>query len=224
MKRIILHLYYTSILLGALFFLIQPASGSGSLVIDDSLTLADTLSKSYLIHEKQLKDSTLRSQRPVTIRSDSSSMITHDSVVARISEKPVRERSPQRATILSAVLPGLGQAYNGKYWKIPIIYAAGYGLYYRYDYYDRLYGKAKSAYDEAVAGSEKDQLYNDKEEYRKKRDYSVIFMGILYLANIVDAMTDAYFLEYDMGDDLSLKLTELSLCKYRVFVRIHPEC
>lgn len=117
--------------------------------------------------------------------------------------------SPQRATILSAVLPGLGQAYNHRYWKIPIIYAAGAGLYYRYYTMNKNYQEAKKNYFEAVSGNpeyapDKNLYEAEKDEYLNKRTYAIIFIGILYLANVVDAMTDAYFLQYDISDDLTI--------------------
>jgi hypothetical protein len=115
---------------------------------------------------------------------------------------------PQRATILSAVLPGLGQIYNRKYWKLPILYAAGGALYYFYDINNKEYLKNKRLFEEESAkGSSgdkylKDNYYNKLLDFRKKRDYKIILMGVLYIANVVDAMADAYFASYDISDDL----------------------
>ena len=126
-----------------------------------------------------------------------------------MSNKPKRIPSPQRATILSAVIPGLGQAYNHKYWKIPIIYSVGTGLYFYYNQKNDLYIKYLKLWREATEANDKqnkDLYYNMKDEALSQRGYALIFIGILYFANIVDAMTDAYFLEYDISDDLTVDI------------------
>jgi hypothetical protein len=111
--------------------------------------------------------------------------------------------TPQRATVLSAVLPGLGQAYVGKYWKIPIIYGIGYGLFYYYNEYNTQFQKFRLAFEES--GDTKDEAYRDL--YGRKKNYCVIGVGILYLVNIVDAMVDAYFKTYDISRDLSVRIS-----------------
>ncbi|MBA7681909.1 hypothetical protein ES703_90253 [subsurface metagenome] len=124
----------------------------------------------------------------------------------------MREHSPQRATILSAVLPGLGQAYNRKYWKIPVIYVAGGVIYHYYSSNNDQFHKYKDLYEAELAkGEEADQASLDnyqlnRDNFRKWRDYNIIFMGLLYVANVVDAMTDAHFYKFNISDDLSIKV------------------
>jgi len=119
---------------------------------------------------------------------------------------------PERATILSAVLPGLGQVYNRKYWKVPIIYATGGVLYYLYFINDTAFVNTKRLYDEEIAKGDlmdveaKNKYKLNYEEYNKKREYKLILLGVLYVANIVDAMADAYFATYDISDDLAFKI------------------
>lgn len=127
-----------------------------------------------------------------------------------------REHSPRIAVISSAILPGLGQVYNKKYWKVPIIYGAGAMFYYLYDYNNVYYVRLKTAYDQIsndlevtdpdLSGSTETQLEYYRNYYRKNRDYQIIFMGLLYFANIVDAMVDAHMYNYDISKDLSMQL------------------
>lgn len=127
-----------------------------------------------------------------------------------------REHKPRVAVISSAILPGAGQAYNRKYWKIPIIYGAGSVLYYFYDYNQKTYNRFREAYNQKAAGEiptdpdlqdlELSTLEFYRDNYRRNRDYNVIFMGLLYVANIVDAMVDAHMYKYDISRDLSMQI------------------
>ena len=200
-----------SILMGALFFLsVQICSGSPSVPMD-SINRFDTLTSVTKYHIARDHDSdSLHITDTLYYLPVDSIKPAADSKIKSI--RPKRIPSPQRATVLSAVLPGLGQAYNNKYWKIPIIYSASYGLYYIYNFQNDIYLKYKKKYEEEVGkGAWADQddidIYtNYFEEARKWRDYCIIFMGVLYLANIVDAMADAYFLQYDISDDLTVQV------------------
>ncbi len=151
--------------------------------------------------------------------------ITHFKASAQrdslFTEKPLvvvdtsRQHSPRLATILSAALPGAGQFYNRKYWKIPVIYALGGGLIYSLHHNNKNYHQFRRAYTqfynsgEPVSGFEmysKEQLKIIKDQYRRNRDLSIIGITLLYVLNIVDASVDAHLFDYDIGDDLSLKI------------------
>ncbi len=151
--------------------------------------------------------------------------VTHHSASAQrdslLTEKPLvvvdtsRQHSPRLATILSAALPGAGQFYNRKYWKIPVIYALGGGLIYSLHHNNKNYHQFRRAYTqfhnsgEPVSGFEmysKEQLKIIKDQYRRNRDLSIIGITLLYVLNIVDASVDAHLFDYDIGDDLSLKV------------------
>jgi hypothetical protein len=125
--------------------------------------------------------------------------------------------SPRKASIYSAILPGAGQAYNKKYWKIPVIYAGfgvlGYFVKTNNDEY-KIY---KEAYKFRLDGDETttDQfvgIYADqdlvtlKNFYRRNRDLSIIGMSVLYILNIIDASVDAHLFHFNVSDDLSLQL------------------
>lgn len=123
---------------------------------------------------------------------------------------------PRKAAILSAVIPGLGQAYNKKYWKIPIIYAGMGTLGYffvknqnDYNYY-RNNLIAVNDNDPATLNQttyNSDQLVTIKTTFRKRRDLSGFGLGLIYVLNIIDANIDAHLKTFDIGDNLSLKIT-----------------
>ena len=150
--------------------------------------------------------------------------------IAASTEKPVH--SPRKATIYSAVLPGLGQIYNKKYWKVPIIYIGFASLIYAIDWNNDHYVDYKQAYsdiidDDPTTNSFKDldiegnwdfddasqvaqfteRLNNAKEAARRYRDLCIIGTAALYAINIIDATVDAHLFDFDISDDLTVNWT-----------------
>src|SRR5207342_636009 len=134
---------------------------------------------------------------------------------AKVEHKRIYSRA-HKATIFSAVLPGAGQVYNKKYWKVPIIYAAlggmGYLFYinnYDYNYYRTnlaaKYDNDSSTNNETPYST--DQLIELKKSYKKNRDLAIIGGSLVYLINIIDANVDAHLATFDVSDDLSMKLS-----------------
>lgn len=131
------------------------------------------------------------------------------------AKKKVYSR-PRRAAVMSAVVPGLGQAYNKKYWKIPIIYAGLGGLGYlfiqnqkEFDYY-RINLKAEydtDANTKNETGLSGDALLEQKTTYRRRRDLTGVGLGLVYILNIIDANIDAHLKTFDVSDNLSLKIS-----------------
>ncbi len=130
----------------------------------------------------------------------------------------IKKHSPTKATLFSVVLPGLGQVYNKKYWKIPIIYA-GFGIFtYFIVKNSKEYKKYLEAYNYVVSGDtmpidndyaykyDKDQLLQGKNYYRRNMEVSYILTGVWYILNIIDASVDAHFFDYDISDDLSIRI------------------
>jgi hypothetical protein len=131
--------------------------------------------------------------------------------------------SPRKALILSAVLPGAGQAYNRRYWKIPLIYIGagilGYNIQNFYGQYvifrDAFIAKQKyneyileRYYPEYPAGGRLDDLdamRRNRNQRRRFFELNIILSGVLYALNIVDANVDAHLRGFQLGkDDLSL--------------------
>lgn len=129
-----------------------------------------------------------------------------------VKKNPINPLAPSKAAFYSAILPGLGQAYNKKYWKIPIVYAAiGTGVY-SYTWNNKKYNEFRDAYKNRLAGLPDDLEYLDQERliqgqrfYRKNRDLSAIVTVALYILNIVDANVDAHLMQFNVNDDLSMR-------------------
>lgn len=136
-------------------------------------------------------------------------------------------RSPHKASIYSAILPGAGQVYNGKYWKVPIVYLALGIPAYTYFYNKSWYEKCQYALAVAVNGSQGDSLeavdpklrplaaqgpssanyiINYRNEFRKDQDYSALFFLLFWGLNIVDATVDAHLHDFNVSPDLSFKV------------------
>lgn len=143
---------------------------------------------------------------------------------------PEEEHSPRKATMYSALLPGLGQAYNKKYWKIPLVYGGFYAIGYFIGWNNKNYQLYKSAYQdwtdddlettryldiEVVRlrnydpdnstdyANLKDALNNQQEYFRRNRDLLIISILGFYGLNVIDAGVDAHLFNFDISDDLS---------------------
>lgn len=149
--------------------------------------------------------------------------------------------SPRRAILLAAALPGAGQAYNKKYWKIPIVYvgfgAFSYSIYFNSTHYiqykqalidfqdkdpntvsyldligpntdpgsfDPMHPSAN--YSSGNADWFKKQLEDNMNYYKRYRDLTVLMTVGFYALTIVDAAVDAFLADYDISDDLSMKI------------------
>jgi len=126
----------------------------------------------------------------------------------------VKVHSPKKATIFSTVLPGLGQAYNKKYWKIPIIYAGlGISGYYivrnraalkRYRSDIRAFSdNDPNTFPTEHEGISLDEAKQNRDIFKKYRDYSIIAFAALYALNIVDAAVDAHLYDFNINQSLS---------------------
>lgn len=130
-----------------------------------------------------------------------------------LQTKPINPLAPAKAAFYSAVLPGLGQAYNKKYWKIPLVYGAlGTGIYF-YSTNNTKYHQYRDAYKRRLAGYNDDdfqylddsRLIAGQRFYQRNRDISIIVTAAFYVLNIVDANIDAHFSQFNVNDKLSLR-------------------
>lgn len=130
---------------------------------------------------------------------------------------PPSPYNPNRAAIYSAILPGAGQVYVKKYWKVPIIYAAGIGTgtvvyinhkQYKYVQKELEYrNKNNGAFlHNELKNVSSDVLRAYAEERRRYRDLFAIITVLVYAGNIIDAYVDAHLATYDISDDLSFKI------------------
>lgn len=129
-----------------------------------------------------------------------------------IQKDVINPLAPATAAFYSAILPGLGQAYNKKYWKIPIVYGAiGTSLYFYFDN-NQKYHRYRDAYKRRLEGFsddefgylDKDRLISAQRFYQRNRDLSLLITAAFYMLNIVDANVDAHLMQFNVNDKLSL--------------------
>ncbi len=129
-----------------------------------------------------------------------------------------KEHSPTKATIMSACLPGLGQAYNKKYWKVPVIYA-GFGLMtyfiytntdqylnYKCAYIESTNGNMNGNYSDLVQRYSTQDLQSTREYYRRNLEISILLTAVWYAINILDATVDAHLYTFNISENLAIKI------------------
>lgn len=159
-----------------------------------------------------------------------------DSLISNVDEKVILIKdtifsrqidplAPSKAAFYSAILPGLGQAYNKKYWKIPLVYAAiGTGVYLYVNNTDQL-NRYRDAYKSRLAGFNTDEFWgvdanglplaaprieNDgliraQQTFRRNQELSLLVTIGLYALNIIDANVDAHLMQFNVDENLALK-------------------
>lgn len=142
----------------------------------------------------------------------SAQKIVADDIRKSENEDPLR---PAKAAFFSAVLPGLGQVYNKRYWKLPLVYGAIGTSVYAYDQNHTNYLRYRNAYKRRLAGynddefqntiSNTDRLVDGQDFYKRNRDRSMLFIIGFYFLNILDANIDAHLKQYNVDTDLSFK-------------------
>lgn len=156
------------------------------------------------------------------INNDSITVITkkepiNDTINTVVTIKKGVSHSPKKAALLSTILPGAGQVYNKKYWKLPIIYAGAAGLAYSFQFNQSRYVKYRDAYkyridndasttDDYIGIYSDDNLNTLQKYYHRYRDLTVIGFAALYALNIIDASVDAHLFTFDVSDNLSMKV------------------
>jgi len=139
-----------------------------------------------------------------------------------IENRPVEEIksyasrfNPRKAILYAAVLPGMGQAYNKKYWKMPLVYGGFAGLIYGANLYQGFYLGFKNDLftlinDPTFNGGlspdnlSRDQLRTVVDRTRRERDFMIILTGFFYILQMVDAHVDAHLKEFDLNPKLQL--------------------
>jgi hypothetical protein len=127
---------------------------------------------------------------------------------------------PRKALLYAAVVPGLGQIYNKKYWKLPLVYGGMFALGYAINFYQdgyttykaKLYFNLENGYeaDEDIYPGDDYTTANYRrivDQYKRERDFMIILMGGVYLLQIIDAHVDAHLKEFDLNPKLQLSVT-----------------
>ncbi len=152
----------------------------------------------------------------MTLFAQSNPILGSDSIINKPLSTIIKYSHPRIPTIMSSILPGLGQLYNKKLWKVPIIYSCliGFGYYYKIntEEYNKYRTSVIALYDNdpstipQITNYSGEQLQSLKLSYKKSRDLSAIGLVIVYLFNIIDANVDGHLKSFDVSDDLSLKI------------------
>ena len=137
--------------------------------------------------------------------------------------------NPKRALWLALVIPGAGQIYNRKYWKLPIVYGGFVGCAYAMRWNNQMYRDYSQAYMDLMDNDPNTDSYNSfmhlgtkidesnitryqelfkrrKDRFRRWRDLSFFCLIGVYALSVVDAYVDASLSEFDISDNLSLKV------------------
>lgn len=166
--------------------------------------------------------SSSQEREPVALLRDSAMPVA----VKKLSryDSAMQAHSPRKAAIKSAMLPGLGQIYNKKYWKLPLVYGAlgtcGGIFAYNVKWYKKtrfaytvLFNKDTASFSKVdpklkflVTSNRLDDLRYYRNSYRRDVDYSALFFLIFWGLNVVDATVDAHLKSFDVSPDLSLRI------------------
>lgn len=164
-----------------------------------------------------------------TVMSESVVIVTDTTELPMTLEVKVFQPNPTKAVIYSAIFPGLGQIYNRKYWKLPIVYGGFLGFSYAISWNNRYYTDYSNGYkdimdDDPETDSWKnflpygadpetvdqawltDVMKRRKDYYRRYRDLSIIGTVAMYALSIIDAYVDAQLFDFNISSDLSLRV------------------
>lgn len=117
-----------------------------------------------------------------------------------------KDRTPRKAAIRSAIIPGWGQAYNRRYWKVPIIYALGGTIGYFYVDNTKTFKKNRDLLAADPNGPNAEIYRLNRDQFREWRDWNIFMFVALYVVNILDANVDAHLREFDVGENLSFNV------------------
>jgi hypothetical protein len=199
-----------------LVLLMAGGSAAYSQVPDTTRVIVDTTAPARAERLPVLRD---------TLQYNDTSIVNTPHGKDTIVKKKVH--SPRGATIRSAIIPGWGQIYNKKYWKVPLVYGAiGFPMYLFFDnkkWYNRTRYALSIVVNDEVDDPEKmakvhpqlvqfveakaqASLVNYRNSFRRDMDYSILFTILMYGINIIDATVDGHLKGFDVSDDLTLHI------------------
>ncbi len=144
---------------------------------------------------------------------------------AIITKREIDPLRPSKAAFYSAILPGLGQAYNKKYWKIPIVVGAIATGIVVHDFNNKQYNRYRDAFKRRLAGFTDDEFYGvdangnpantpiisddalirAQRQFRRNRDIATLITIGIYVLNIIDANVDAHLLQFNVDENLVMR-------------------
>lgn len=148
-----------------------------------------------------------------------------------------KPHSPKKAALMSAIFPGLGQIYNRKYWKVPLVYGTFGAAVYFISYNTSQYNYFRNQYTYLVdyqAGNSDGSLVNPEYlnynadglkqqslQFKRLQELSFVVAGAVYILNIVDASVDAHLFTFDVSDDLSFKVNPTVINSFSGYSSLH---
>lgn len=154
----------------------------------------------------------------ISATQDTSKKISNKTSAPKDSARIAIEAMPRRSALKSAMFPGLGQIYNKRWWKVPLVYGGFVGIGLVFEFNNRYYKifLKEAQFRQENPGKTQNPLYapyttegiiNIKDSYRRNRDLSVLAGLGFYAINIIDAYVDAKFFRFDISDELSVKIS-----------------
>lgn len=154
------------------------------------------------------QDSTQVQSAPAVIEVE-----TSDPLDSAAMAKLAKRFNPQKALLYSAVLPGAGQVYNKKYWKVPIVYGGFVFLGYFIDTYNDNYlfykeelFKELNDPGSSSTGLAETDLRSYTDQYRRERDFFIVLTGLWYMLQIIDAHVDSHLKEFEVNPNLNVRI------------------
>lgn len=167
--------------------------------------------------------------RPQSTLSGDSSRVSKKRSATEVSDRIANFKpQPYKATWLAVVLPGAGQIYNRKYWKLPIVYGGIMGCLYAYNWNNQMYSDYRQAFLDIMDADPNSKSYESffpsgydfeqneeylknlfkkrKDRYRRWRDLSIFACVGVYLISIIDAYVDAHLSSFDISEDINLSI------------------
>jgi len=168
---------------------------------------------------KNLPDTTIIQKDTIELNDQGLISVQTSGDTVMITSEMRERKIPRKAALYAAALPGLGQAYNGSYWKIPIVYglfiSLGWVATFNNDRY-QVFRRANIALNNqlpeqnplrnAPNGNNVRIISQTVESARRDRDFIYILIAGAYALQIMEAITDSHLIEFDVNDELSLEL------------------
>ena len=200
-------------------------------VQDSELAISgDSTVLASIVPDSLAMDSLYRSIGEVTALNPDSSRaaLKRSSSVEKNREIKIWKPDPAKATWLALVIPGGGQIYNRKYWKLPIVYGGFVGCLYAYNWNSQMYKDYRQAYLDIMDSDPNSDSYKDffrpgydfeankeyvegvfkkrKDRYRRWRDLSIFATIAVYALSVIDAYVDAQLANFDISEDINLSI------------------
>ena len=198
-NQTIFHQRLLMILILAIITLAKAQAQTDSSYIEPALEATDSLRRQMGISDKAVEKQLDKIKKMP--------LLLNDTVATQKKQKrdwATWSPDPQRALWMALVIPGGGQIYNRKYWKLPIIYGGFMGCLYAMSWNNTMYKDYSQAYLDIMDSDPNTQSRKDK--YRRWRDMSFFCLIGVYALSVIDAYVDAELSQFDISNDLSLKV------------------